>query len=135
MISTKGRYAIRLMIDLAEQPQDTAVPLNDIAKRQGISKKYLESVVKLLVQGKLVKGASGKGGGYRLTRAPEAYTIDKILTLTEGTLASVACLEHVADPCPNASYCKTLPMWQKYDALTHDFFAGITLSDLVAGNV
>ena len=129
MISTKGRYAIRLMIDLAEQPQDTAVPLNDIAK------KYLESVVKLLVQGKLVKGASGKGGGYRLTRAPEAYTIDEILTLTEGTLASVACLEHGADPCPNASYCKTLPMWQKYDALTHDFFAGITLSDLVAGNV
>lgn len=135
MISTKGRYAIRLMIDLAEQPQDTAVPLNDIARRQGISKKYLESVVKLLVQGKLVKGASGKGGGYRLTRAPEAYTIDEILMLTEGTLASVACLEYGADPCPNASYCKTLPMWQKYDALTHDFFAGITLSDLVAGNV
>lgn len=135
MISTKGRYAIRFMIDLAEQPAESAVPLNDIAARQGISKKYLESVVKLLVQGKLVKGASGKGGGYRLTRTPEAYTVDEILELTEGTLASVACLDKNAAGCPNASFCKTLPMWQKYDALTHDFFSSITLADLVAGSI
>lgn len=135
MISTKGRYAIRLMIDLAEHPADLPVPLDDIAGRQGISKKYLEIIVKLLVTGKLVKGTSGKGGGYRLLRKPEEYTIDEILKATEGTLATVACLNDNAEVCPRESSCKTLPMWKKYDAMVNDFFHAITLADLVNGNL
>lgn len=135
MISTKGRYAIRFMLDLAEQPQGVPVPLEDIAERQTLSKKYLEIVVKLLVQGKLVKGTSGKGGGYRLLRKPEEYTVGEILELTEGTLATVACLEKDADACPRQEFCKTLPMWQKFDAIVHDYFYNITIADLDAGNV
>lgn len=135
MFTTKGRYAIRFMIDLAEQPADISVPLDEIAARQGISKKYLEIVVKLLVNGHLVKGASGKGGGYRLLRRPEEYTIEEILLATEGSLATVACLAENAEICPKEQYCKTLPMWKKFDAMVHDYFCGITLEDLVRGNV
>ena len=135
MISTKGRYAIRLMLDLAEQPEGLPVPLEDIAARQALSKKYLEIVVKLLVAGKLVRGTSGKGGGYRLLRKPEEYTVGEILELTEGTLATVACLEKDADICPRREFCKTLPMWQKFDAIVHDYFYNITIADLDAGNV
>ncbi len=135
MISTKGRYAIRFLIDLAERGTDAPVPLEETAARQGISKKYLESVVKTLVQGGLVKGASGKGGGYRLLRRPEACTVREVLELTEGTLAPVACLGAAAAPCPRESACKTLPMWQKFGALVHDFFDRITIADLVTGNL
>ena len=131
MISTKGRYAIRLMIDLAEQNSDTPVPLDAIALRQDISKKYLESIVKLLVTGKLVKGASGKGGGYFLTKSPEEYSIIEILKLTEGSLATVACLEDGAEECPHATKCKTLSMWKGYDKLTYDYFSKITIKDLL----
>ena len=135
MISTKGRYAIRFMIDLAEQPGDSPVPLEDTAERQAISKKYLETVVNLLVKAKLVKGASGKGGGYRLLRRPSEYTVEEILRSTEGTMATVACLKDDADVCPRESCCKTLPMWKKYDSMIYDFFSGITIEDLVNGNV
>lgn len=135
MISTKGRYAIRFMIDLAEQPEGAAVPLSETAQRQEISKKYLESVVKLLVAAKLVKGSGGKGGGYRLVRRPEEYTAWEILTATEGTLASVACLAGNAAPCPRMKKCKTLPMWKKFDAAVYGFFSGITLADLVRGDI
>lgn len=135
MISTKGRYAIRFMIDLAEQPADTPVPLEDIAARQGISKKYLEIIVKLLVKEKLVKGTSGKGGGYRLLRTPEEYTVREILEITEGTLATVACLNKDAEACPREDCCKTLPMWKKFDGMVHDFFDGITIADLKDGRV
>lgn len=135
MISTKGRYAIRFMIDLAEQPEDLPVPLEDIALRQEISRKYLESVVNLLVRAKLVKGASGKGGGYRLLRKPSEYTVEEILKVTEGTLATVACLGEDADTCPREKICKTLPMWKKYDSMVHDFFYHITIEDLVNGNI
>lgn len=135
MISTKGRYAIRFMIDLAEQTEGLPVPLEDAALRQEISKKYLESVVKLLVDAKLVKGTSGKGGGYRLLRRPEKYTIEEILKITEGTLAAVACLDEDAESCPRAENCKTLPMWKKYDSMVHEFFRNITLADLVNGNI
>lgn len=135
MISTKGRYAIRFMIDLAEQPAGVPVPLDATAARQGISKKYLEIVVKLLVKGDLVKGTSGKGGGYRLLRSPAAYTVGEILELTEGTLASVACLNGDAAPCPRRAVCKTLPMWTKFDAIVHDYFFGITLADLAEGRL
>ena len=131
MISTKGRYAIRFMIDLAEQPGEDPVPLDDIAKRQEISKKYLEIVVKLLVNGKLVKGISGKGGGYRLLRKPSEYPVGEILELTEGTLAAVACLQENAEVCPRKDICKTLPMWRKFNTMVHDFFYQITLADLL----
>lgn len=135
MISTKGRYAIRILLDLAEQPEQSLTPLEDIAARQGLSKKYLEIVVKLLVSGKLVKGTSGKGGGYRLLRKPEDYTVGEVLELTEGTLATVACLEKDADACPRECFCKTLPMWKKFDAIVRDYFQQITIADLRDGNL
>ena len=135
MISTKGRYAIRFMIDLAEQQEGVPVPLEGIALRQEISRKYLETVVNLLVRAKLVKGASGKGGGYRLLRKPSEYTVGEILKITEGTLATVACLDEDADICPREKGCKTLPMWKKYDSMVHDFFYHITIEDLVNGNI
>ena len=131
MISTKGRYALRVMIDLAEHSEDGCIPLKEIAARQGISKKYLEIIVKELVEGKMVSGVSGKGGGYRLCRSPEEYPIGEILELMEGTLATVACLTSGAEPCPKAGSCQTLPLWAEYDKLTHDDFYGKTLKDLV----
>ncbi len=131
MISTKGRYAIRVMIDLAENGSGGCTPLKDIAARQDISKKYLEIIVKDMVAGGLLAGASGKGGGYRLLRKPEEYTVGEILELTEGPLTSVACLADGAAPCPRASGCETLPLWAEYDKLTHDFFYSKCLSDLI----
>ena len=131
MISTKGRYALRVMIDLAEHGDGEAVPLHDVAERQQISKKYLESIVSTLVKGKLVKGSSGKGGGYILCRPPEEYTVGEILELTEGTLAVVACLASDAGACPRASVCKTLPMWVEFDRMVHDFFFTKKLSDIM----
>ena len=133
MISTKGRYAIRFLIDLAEQSDGTPVPLDETAARQEISKKYLELIVKILVKGKLVKGTSGKGGGYRLMRRPEDYTIGEILELTEGTLATVACLDADTQQCQRSSFCKTLPMWKQFDSIVHDYFFNITIADLVNG--
>ena len=130
MISTRGRYALRVMIDLAKQPEDHYIPLKDIADRQGISKKYLEIIVRDLVNGKLVTGISGKGGGYRLSRKPEDIPVGEIIELTEGTMSSVACLENDAEPCPRADMCETLPMWKEYNQLIHDFFYSKRLSDL-----
>ena len=130
MISTRGRYALRVMIDLAKQPEDHYIPLKDIADRQGISKKYLEIIVRDLVNGKLVTGISGKGGGYKLSRKPEDIPVGEIIELTEGTMSSVACLENGAEPCPRADMCETLPMWKEYNKLIHDFFYSKRLSDL-----
>ena len=131
MISTKGRYGLRVMIDLAEHDGDGCVPLKEIALRQGISKKYLEIIVRDLVKGGLLEGTSGKGGGYRLCRRPEDYTAFEIIEVTEGTLAPVACLEENAAACPLAPDCHTLPMWKEYYQLTRDFFSGKRLSDLI----
>lgn len=131
MISTKGRYALRVVIDLAQQSQDNYIPLEEIANRQGISKKYLESILKTLVSEKLLKGLRGKGGGYKLTKKPEEYTVLQILELTEGSLASVACLEKNAEPCPMMNRCITYPMWEKYDRIIHDYFRNITIQDLI----
>ena len=131
MISTKGRYALRVMIDLAEQDKGQPVPLKDIAERQGISKKYLEIIVKDLVDGKLVKGASGKGGDYVLLRKPEEYTVGEIVELMEGTLAPVACLQKDAEECPRYASCVTLPLWQELDQMVHDFLYKKKLSELV----
>ena len=131
MISTRGRYAIRVMIDLAENDNGNYIPLKDIASRQGLSKKYLEIIVKDLVSGGLLTGASGKGGGYKLCRKPEEYSVGEILELMEGSLATVACLADGAVPCPRAAECETLPLWAEYDKMTHDFFYGKHLSDLI----
>ncbi len=131
MISTKGRYALRVMIDIAEQNSDNYIPLKDIAQRQEISKKYLEIIMKDLVRGGYLTGVSGRGGGYKLCRKPEEYSVGEILEFMEGTLATVACLEKDAPPCPRADECKTLPMWKEYDEKMHDFFYDRTLADLV----
>lgn len=131
MISTKGRYALRVMIDLAEHSDGKTIPLKEIAERQAISKKYLEIIVKDLVNGKMVIGVSGKGGGYRLARKPEEYSIGEIIELMEGSLATVACLADGAVPCPRADLCETLPLWREYYQLVHDFLFGKKLSDLV----
>ena len=133
MISTKGRYALRVMIDLAEHDDGNFIPLKDVAERQGISKKYLEIIVKDLVKGSLISGASGKHGGYRLNRDVREYTVGEILDLTEGTsMNAVACLASDAQTCPRAPACQTLPLWEEYDKLTHDFFHGKKLSELVS---
>ncbi len=130
MISTKGRYALRVMIDLAEHPEDKYIPLKDIAERQAISKKYLEIIVKDLVAGGMLVGVSGKGGGYCLARKPGEYTVGEIIELMEGSLATVACLENDAIPCPRADMCETLPLWKEYDQLVHDFLYSKKLSNL-----
>ncbi|MCR5279085.1 MAG: Rrf2 family transcriptional regulator [Lachnospiraceae bacterium] len=131
MISTKGRYALRVMIDLAENENGNYIPLKDIAARQEISKKYLEIIVKDMVSGGLVSGASGKGGGYKLLRKPDEYSVGEILELMEGPLSSVACLASADFPCPRRKACQTLPMWEEYDKMVHDFFYNKKLSDLL----
>ncbi len=130
MITTKGRYAIRVMLDIAENESDKFIPLKDIAARQNISKKYLEIIVKDLVNAKLIVGVSGKGGGYKLCRTPEDYTIGEILELMEGTLSPVACLAEEENDCPRKAECETLPLWEEFDKLIHDFFYGKKLSDI-----
>ncbi len=131
MISTKGRYALRVMLDLAQQDPDSYIPLDEIASRQGISKKYLEIILKTLVQNRLLKGLRGKGGGYRLTKKPAEYSVGEILELTEGSLAIVACLRDGAEPCPRRAGCSTVSMWERFDAMVHEFFFSITLEDLL----
>ena len=131
MISTKGRYAIRVMIDLAQNDNGNYIPLKDIAERQEISKKYLEIIVKEMVAGGLVKGASGKGGGYKLLRKPEEYSIGEILELMETTMSSVACLADKGFNCPREKKCETLPMWKEFDDMVHDFFYDRKLSDVL----
>ena len=131
MTSTKGRYALRVMIDLAEHSEEGRIPLKDIAQRQMISKKYLEIIVKDLVTSGLISGASGKGGGYSLLKKPEEYSVGEILESSEVSLATVACLADGAAPCPRAAECQTLPLWEEYDRMTHDFFYGKTLKDLM----
>ena len=138
LISTKGRYALRVMIDLAEHQADGFIPLKIIAERQEISEKYLESIIKLLVKAKLLNGVRGKGGGYKLTKAPEQYTVGSILRLTEDSMAPVSCLEQNAGACPRAAECRTLPLWQGLNKVINDYLDNVTLADLVqsdtAGN-
>ena len=131
MISTRGRYALRVMIDLAELGGGDFVPMKEVAARQEISLKYIERIMPLLTKENLVEGLHGKGGGYRLCRPPEDYSVGEILRITEGELAPVACLERGAKPCPRAAECRTLPMWKKYYAMTNEFFDGISIADLM----
>ena len=130
MISTKGRYALRVMIDLAEHQWEGYIPLKEIAQRQEISEKYLESILKVLVREHFLIGVRGKGGGYRLSRAPKQYTIGSIIRLTENSLFPVACLDPHALTCPRAAQCRTLPIWKKLDQVVNDFFDSYTLADL-----
>ena len=131
LISTKGRYALRVMIDLAEHQGADYSPLKVIARRQEISEKYLESIIKLLVKARLLSGLRGKGGGYRLTRAPEQYTVYAVLLLTEESLAPVACLEDRAGPCGRAAECRTLGLWKGLDRVIRDYLTGVTVADLM----
>ena len=131
MISTKGRYALRVMLDLAENDNGSHIPLKDIAERQEISKKYLEIIVKELVRGGLLTAVSGRGGGYRLAREPEDYSVGEIIELMEGPLAPVACMTEDAAACSRSENCLTLPLWKEYYQLIHDFFYNKKLSDLL----
>ena len=134
MISTKGRYALRVMLDLAGHRESGYIPLAEIAARQKISEKYLEIIIKILVKGKMLKGLRGKGGGYILTREPSEYIVGDIIELTEGPLAPVACLQPDAEVCNRKDICVTLPLWEKYYTLVHDFFFHITLEDVINSN-
>ena len=131
MISTKGRYALRVMLDLSEQCDKGFVPMRDVAERQGISLKYLEQIMPALKKAGFVEGVHGKGGGYRLCRKPQEYSVDEILRATEGDLAPVACLSCDSAPCPRRESCKTISMWNKYYELTNEYFEHIKLSDLL----
>ncbi len=131
MISTKGRYALRVMIDIAENSNGNFIPLNDIANRQGISEKYLESILVLLTRGNLLLGMRGKGGGYKLTREPKDYTLGTILRLTEGSLSPVACLKEGTEPCEKSETCRTLPVWRGLNVAINTYLDGITLEELL----
>ncbi len=130
MISTRGRYALRVMIDLSEHAKDAYIPLKDIAERQAIPQKYLESIMAVLSKSGFVDALHGKGGGYRLNRPADDYTVGSVLKLTEGTLAPVACLESERNKCDRADKCRTLPMWTELDSLIDKYLAGVTIRDL-----
>lgn len=131
LISTRGRYALRIMLELAQYDQSPYMPLPLIAEKQGISEKYLESIVSLLVKGGLVEGVRGKGGGYRLRRPLQDYSAGEILRLTEGSLAPVSCLEGEENACPRAGQCHTLPMWTRLEGLINSYLDSVTLADLL----
>ena len=133
LISTRGRYALRVMIDLAEQQSGSYIPLKEIAQRQEISEKYLESIIKTLVHTGDVEGLRGKGGGYRLTRAPEDYAVGDLLRKMEGTLSPVACLGPGSAVCTRAPDCRTLPMWKQLDRLVNDYLDSVSIADLMRG--
>ena len=131
IVSTKGRYALRVMIDLAEQHSEERVPLKEIAERQEISQKYIESIMTMLSKNGFVDAVHGKGGGYSLNKKPEEYKVGDILRLTEGSLSPVACLEKGAPECPRKDKCKTLPLWTKLDELVEGYLDSVSLADLM----
>lgn len=131
-ISTRGRYALRVLADMAERDIGEYVPLKDIAKRQEISLKYLEGIMILLSKSNIVEGVHGKGGGYKLKKPPEDITLGDVLRITEGSLAPVACLDSGAAACDRAENCKTLSVWREFNDLINGFFDGKTLKDLVS---
>lgn len=131
MISTRGRYALRVLTDLAEQGADGYIPLKDIAARQEISQKYLESIMSVLSKNALVDGAHGKGGGYRLNRLPEQYTLGEILRLTEGSLTPVGC-QGLEQGCERMGECRTFPIWAKLDRMVQEYLDSVTLADVMA---
>lgn len=135
MISTKGRYALRVMIDLAEHCNGEYIPMKDVVKRQQVSQKYVERIMTMLSKANFVEAVHGKGGGYRLNRSPDEYIVGDILRLTEGSLAPVACLDCDAEECERADQCRTPPMWKELNNRITDFFDGITIADLMKKDI
>ena len=131
IVSTRGRYALRVLVEMAEHSSDERIPLKEISEKQGISQKYMESIMTLLSKNGFVDAIHGKGGGYKLNRKPEEYRIGDILRLTEGTLAPVACLEKNADQCPKQNVCRTVGMWRKLDELIETYLDSVTIADLM----
>ena len=131
IVSTKGRYALRVMLSFAQRGGDEYIPLKEIAEAEGISQKYLESIMTILSKAGFVDAVHGKGGGYRLNREPKSYTVGSILKLTEGSLAAVSCTAQGAAACSRTTCCQTLPMWEKLEKMIDEFFEGITLADLL----
>ncbi len=131
IVSTKGRYALRVMVSFAQRGGDEYIPLKEIAEKEGISQKYLESIMTVLSKAGFVDAVHGKGGGYRLNRQPEHYTVGSILKLTEGSLSAVSCTAQGAAACSRSECCNALPMWEKLDKMIDEFFEGITIADLL----
>lgn len=131
IVSTRGRYALRVLVEMAEHSSDERIPLKEISEKQGISQKYMESIMTLLSKNGFVDAIHGKGGGYMLNRKPEDYRIGDILRLTEGTLAPVACLEKNAEQCPKQNVCRTVGMWRKLDELIESYLDSVTIADLM----
>lgn len=131
IVSTKGRYALRVMVYLALHGEEDRIPLKEIAESEGISQKYLESIMSTLSKAGFVDAVHGKGGGYRLNRPASGYTVGSILKLTEGSLATVSCTTQGPAACSRSTCCHTLPMWEKLDQMVDEFFEGITLADIL----
>ena len=131
MVSTRGRYALRVMIDLAENSDGNYIPMKAVAERQNISLKYLERILPVLVKNNMIEGVQGKSGGYRLTKTPQQYRVGDILRLTEGDLAPVACLEGSCEPCNHSAECRTKPLWNGLYAAINEYLDGVTISDLM----
>ncbi len=134
IVSTKGRYALRVMLHFARRGGEEYIPLKEIAEAEGISQKYLESIMTTLSKAGFLDAVHGKGGGYRLNRSPENYTVGSILKQTEGDLSAVSCTTQGASACSRSTCCSTLPMWERLDKLINDFFEDITLADLLKEN-
>ena len=135
IVSTKGRYALRVMVSFAQRGGEEYIPLKEIAEAEGISQKYLESIMTTLSKAGFVDAVHGKGGGYRLNRPPEGYTVGSVLKLAEGGLSAVSCTAQGASACARTECCQAKPMWDKLDKMIDDFFEGITLADLLNDNV
>jgi Rrf2 family protein len=130
-VSTKGRYALRLLLDLAEHRGEGFISLKEIAERQGISKQYLEQIVSLLNTSNLLRTNRGKQGGYMLAKQPAEYTVREVLRITEGSLSPISCLEEEVNRCEKATYCKTLSMWTGLQKVINDYLDSVTLQDMV----
>ena len=131
MVSSRGRYALRVMVDIAENGRGDYIPMKEVSERQDISLKYMEKIMPALVSAGLVEGVHGKGGGYRLTRDPSRYTVGEILRLTEGDMAPVACLSCDAEECARGEECRTRPMWNELNGRINDYLDSVTLADLM----
>ena len=134
LVSTRGRYAIRVMVDLAEHMNGKYIPMKEIADRQDVSLKYMTKIMQALTKSGMLDGQHGKGGGYKLNRDPEEYRVGDILRLTEGTLAPVACIDETDCKCDRSFECRTRPMWNELDKLISEYLDGITIADLMEGN-
>mgnify|MGYP000022404014 CR=1 FL=1 len=136
MVSTKGRYALRVLIDIAKHPRDEYVSLKGIAERQDVSMKYIETIVAVLSKADILESLRGKNGGYRFKESPDKCTVASVLTLTEGTLAPVACLSQCdSKECSRVDRCLTLPMWQRLDDIINNYLESVTVADLINKNV